>query len=658
MRKLILVLLFLVSNTLSFSQSEWQRTDQYLVKDGKEVFVAGVNYLPSKDWHFALESQGLDLYERDFAAMHELGVKCIRFFPMWPLMQEEADKVSEEMIRKLKKILDLAQKYDLAVQLTPFTGWMSGGSFLPPWARGDLFRDPEIIKGELLLAETLAKNFRGHPALQAYDFGNELNVFVEMANYDYSREDIDLWLKQIHSAFRKGDPDVLITNGIGTGYVHEFDTRIVSRYVDFMAPHTYPWVHRTSQLDPRIGLRTTYSSNYSICWTQMEGKPSMMQEIGKGDNNVPAYMVSDYLAITMISNWADGAAGYLWWGSHNIDADYSIDREHIYLPFRFGEGLSDYKVGRTDSNMGLLTTGNKAKKAGITFRDCNRTIQELGLGWKEESPVAYIVIPEEADFNTSMVKYINPYVLLKQVHADVKMIRESQKVPGDAAAVLVCDFSLSKAGKKNIGNYLKKGGRVYQSGYNDFTDKIQLTGKVDTLQVPRIWTNSKLGTKFSGEPLHTPPLVVKEIVVDDGVRNLAVILSEGESPLEWTFGEPFYCQTNVGKGSYYFLAANLEAALSNTYNPWKEDESCYLYNAFLDEPGVIVDSKFVEVFRKSRNGKSLMILVNHTDEFQRVALSAGEALKFTSLDEKNSFVLDPVHYLKMKPAEHLIFHIE
>ena len=655
MRKHLLILLNICTVLPVWSQSQWTSGDDYLRHNEQDIFICGVNYLPSKDWHFALKTQDLSLFERDFKALHELGVVTIRFFPLWPLLQPEADQLDPEMLLKLGKILDLADKYGLSVQLAPITGWMSGGSFLPEWARGDLFRDPEIVKGEEFLMREIAGYLKNHPALQAYDFGNELNVFAEMGIFTYTPAETDLWMQQINKAIRQVDDQVLLTNGIGTGYPPEFDTRLITRHVDFLSPHSYPYINRTCRLDPTIGLRTTYSGNYSVCWAQMEGKPTMLQEIGESDKGVPVNIQIDFLRISLLSNWADGAAGYLWWGSHDIDYDFTFPEESIYLPFSFSHKLSNYKIGYTDSNMGLLTTDNTTKKSGIAFQECAGLIKQLGTGWKDQLPVCYLVIPDSADFNPSIVKFINPYVLLKQNHVDVKMIRESQTVPGDASAILVCDFQLSKMGKKNIGNYLVNGGTVYQSNFNDFSDSIQFTGSSDSLANPWIWTTSMIGNKPNGEYINTPAMKIREIRTGKGVRNITRLLSGEESPFQWDFGKPFYCKSSIGEGWYFFLPANLESALINTYNPWEKDESYIFYSCLFDQPKITIESKFVEFYLKTKNGQNLLILINHSPEFQDVAIRSEDDIMLTSFDRQEEIHIRDVHYFRMKPAEYKIY---
>jgi len=656
-KNLVFIVLFL-GNTTLYSQSQWAIGNDYLMQNGQDVFISGVNYLPSKDWHFALKTQNLSLFESDFKAMHDLGIETIRFFPLWPLLQPNADQLDLEMLVKLGKILDLADKYQLSVQLAPLTGWMSGGSFLPDWARGDIFRDPDIIKGEEFLVREIARRFNGHPALQAYDFGNELNVFAEMGNFTFLPDETDQWMQSIYNAFREGDKEVILTNGIGTGYVPEFDTRLVAKYADFMSPHSYPYFNRTNRLDPTIGLRTTYSGNYSVCWAQMEGKPTIMQEIGKGDNAVPISLVADFLTITFLSNWADGAAGYLWWCSHNVDRVFSFPPESIHLPYSFGYGLSDYKVGYTDSNMGLLKTDNTPKLTGIAYKDCAEIIKQLGTGWKDNLPVCYLVIPDSADFNPSLVKFINPYVLLKQNHVDVKMIRESQTVPGDADAVLICDFQLSRMGRKSIGIYLRNGGTVYQSNFNDFSDSIQFMGKSDSLVNPLIWTNSMMGMKPSGEYINTVALWVKEIHTGRGVRNLGLLLTGDESPTQWEFGKPVFCHTSIGEGRYFFLSANLESALTNAYNPWENDESFIFYSCLFDPQKITIDSKFVEYYLKTKEGKNLLILINHSTNFQDVAIRSEKEISMISIDQVENITVKDVHYVRMKPAEYKLYFYE
>jgi len=85
-------------------------------------------------------------------------------------------------------------------------------------------------------------------------------------------------------------------------------------------------------------------------------------------------------------------------------------------------------------------------------------------------------------------------------------------------------------------------------------------------------------------------------------------------------------RTYIGKGTYYYLAINLEEALAPTYDPWQQDDSNRIYSILRPEGGVTIDSKYVELFVKTRGAERVFLLLNRSDRFQDVVLRTGKAI--------------------------------
>jgi hypothetical protein len=85
----------------------------------------------------------------------------------------------------------------------------------------------------------------------------------------------------------------------------------------------------------------------------------------------------------------------------------------------------------------------------------------------------------------------------------------------------------------------------------------------------------------------------------------------------------------IGKGEYFFLPADMEKALTGTYDPWKEDASDLIYKALMPESDVEIDNKFVEFYQKSRGSEEMFVLINHSGEFQDVLLQSRKSLTLT-----------------------------
>ncbi len=161
---------------------------RFLERDGKAAFLVGANYIPPRDWLANLRTWDAPTVDADMAALERLGVRTIRWFPLWPLTQPDPDAIDETVLRRVDEVVRLAGRHHIDVQISPLTGWMSGYFVLPPWARGvDLFVDPKALAAEKLLVGHMATRYRGNPAVQGFDFGNELNVVRRVRPHEGDR---------------------------------------------------------------------------------------------------------------------------------------------------------------------------------------------------------------------------------------------------------------------------------------------------------------------------------------------------------------------------------------------------------------------------------------------------------------------------------------
>jgi hypothetical protein len=421
-----------------------------------------------------------------------------------------------------------------------------------------------------------------------------------------------------YRSFKEADPTHPVTNGVGTGFSEHFNAPAVSRSSDYMSVHSYPYFHRTNRLDPPIGQRTTYSVNYMIAWAAMQGRPVLVQETGATEERTTTEDVVRYLRVTAMSAWADGAAGYFWWNSHDIDRAFRLPKEGVYLNHSVKGSTGD--LGPWESRMGLLDGANQAKAAGREFARCAKWIEALGLGWKDERPAVYVVAPASPDFTRTMIDLITPFVLAKQAHLRPRLMRDGDPVPADAAAVVVPGFALSAAGKQAVGAYLEAGGTVYQSWEKDFAETIRLTGQETSPTPTRVWLSGRLGSLASEQELRVPEMPVRGVERAPNADELALLVTGREDPLEYTFGRPLYVRAAVGRGHYYYFAGRLEPALARQYDPWERDQSANVYAAFVADGEVRLDDPSVELFHKTRGEQEIVGLISHSPRARDVAL--------------------------------------
>jgi hypothetical protein len=583
-------------------------------------FLLGANYVPSHDWHTTLENWDAASVDADMAALARTGVRCLRVFPLWPLLQPEPDRVDETKLARLVTILDMARSHGLVVQISPITGWMSGLTFLPPWADGNIFTDERIVAGEESLVRALATRMRGHPALHSWDFGNELNVLVEFMKLEVSPAQADAWMARIYRAFKESDPETPVTIGIGTGFDPRFNTRAIARSSDFLSVHSYPQFHRTNLLDPPLGARTTYSINFTIAWAMAQGKPVLLQETGASEDQATPADIARYLRVTLASAWAEGAVGYFWWCSHDIRPDYQVRTPGFFPRYSLPE-VADGHLSAMERGLGLLTVESKEKPAAVAYRRLGGLLEDLGTGFEDRLPVVYILAPPSDDYFRVMLDLIEPFVLAKRAHARARILQDGDPVPADAAAVVIAGFSPSAAGRERLRAWLQQGGTLYQSLENDFAPAIH-PGPPETLPDARVWLERGAERVTAHRFLTLPPRRVRPVTVDRGVDVLGLLTRGPVEPGAWAFGEPLFVRARVGRGRFFYLGADLEATLLTRYDPWPRDESHLFYQALLPAADVDVDNPAVELVHKARGTEELLLLVNRSESWQDAIVSS------------------------------------
>ncbi len=139
----------------------------------------------------------------DFARIAGLGLDTVRVFLRWDDFALRADTIDATMLERLAVVVSLAADADLRIMPTLFCGHMSGVNWLPAWALdsktphgrfrtiadgvqspygiGDMYAGP-LLDAQLLFARTVGERLRSHPAIVAWDLGNEFSNLREPAN--------------------------------------------------------------------------------------------------------------------------------------------------------------------------------------------------------------------------------------------------------------------------------------------------------------------------------------------------------------------------------------------------------------------------------------------------------------------------------------------
>ncbi len=228
---------------------------------GAAHFRLGVNYWPARAALRWWDHLDVDVLTTDFGRLAAAGFDSVRIFLTWEAFQPSPDRIDGSMLDRLVRIADVAATSRLAIMPTLFTGHMSGVNLIPPWALGDpdptmrfrviadrqvtdrrprnWYSDRDVVDAQTRLAGATARALAGHPALWAWDLGNENSNCSIPPDAALA----DRWLAETTDAIRGADPDAAITVGLHMEDL-ETDRRLgptqAARVCDFLSMHGYP----------------------------------------------------------------------------------------------------------------------------------------------------------------------------------------------------------------------------------------------------------------------------------------------------------------------------------------------------------------------------------------------------------------------------------
>lgn len=262
-------------------------------------FILGVNYWPRRKAMYWWQHFDAGEVRDEFALIAELGLDLVRIFLLWEDFQPEPDRVSSSALSNLETVADTAADLGLHLDVTFFTGHMSGPNWAPSWmlspgkppspsvrqviSRGvpvaggyrNMYHDPVSIAAAGLLLSEVVGRLHDHPAIGVWNLGNEPDLFA----WPRSVAAAQSWLQRMVHTIRDLDPIHPITCGLHADSLLQ-DNRLrvpdVFAEVDWAVMHGYPmyaeWAK--SPLDP------DFVPYLCALTTALSGKPTLMEEFG------------------------------------------------------------------------------------------------------------------------------------------------------------------------------------------------------------------------------------------------------------------------------------------------------------------------------------------------------------------------------------------
>lgn len=232
-----------------------------------------------------------DRVERDFEQMKTLGANVVRVHLQFGKFMTAADAANADNLARLGKLLDLAEREGLYLNLTGLGCYHKAD--VPAWY--DRLGEAERWDAQARFWAAVAGRCRGRGVVFCYDLMNEPVVpggrraagdwlgpafggkhFVQVISLDQKdrpRPDIArAWTKHLAAAVRKADAGALVTVGLvdwsldRPGLTSGFVPAKVAPELDFVSTHIYP---ETGKLDAALTTLDGFAAT---------GKPVVVEE--------------------------------------------------------------------------------------------------------------------------------------------------------------------------------------------------------------------------------------------------------------------------------------------------------------------------------------------------------------------------------------------
>ena len=267
-----------------------------------EPFTFGVNYWPRRKAMYWWSNFDAGEVREEFSIIREIGLKMVRIFLLWDDFQPEPTSVSKEAVDNLVKAADAAAENGLGLNVTFFTGHMSGPNWAPRWLLGgelpppvhqswlrevvsagqitdrgyrNMYHDEVAISAEKLLLKTVVSALRDHPGIWLWNLGNEPDLFA----WPKTSDDGAAWVREMVGLIKTIDPNHPVTIGLHGDGIHRdngFRMDKVYAQTDLSVMHSYPmytpWARQP--LDPDFVPFTC------ALVAALAGKPVLMEEFG------------------------------------------------------------------------------------------------------------------------------------------------------------------------------------------------------------------------------------------------------------------------------------------------------------------------------------------------------------------------------------------
>lgn len=598
-------------------------------------FMLGCNYWASHAGAEMWKNWDEEQVERDMQDLSEYGVKYLRVFPNWkdfqPVMPvyggegrikeymlegcrepENPWYLDEVMLDRFGKFCTVAEKYGMKLIVGLITGWMSGRLFIPSALNGkNLCTDPVALKFELLMVRGIVSRFCDCDVIYAWNLGNECNCMSKVN----TREEAMVWTAAVSNAIRAADPDRPVISGMHSLSVDRDAWRITDQadWNDILTTHPYAYFVPYCRNDPIDSIRTLmHGTCETMLYASVGKKPCLVEELGTlGPNICNDDISGSFMRLNLISNWANGSAGLLWWCAH--------EQLNLETP--------PYNWFMLERELGMLDINRRPKPI---LKEMKKFSDWLGtVDFELEAPVkdALILLTKEQDcWATAFMSFI----LGKQAGVTLDFLAPNLDIPDSAVYFMPSVHSGCPLYARYYNQLLDKvynGAVLYVSNGNAFFNKREEVFGASVI--------SSEDTYDSGTFTFNGSVIPYERYCKVGIEptTAQVLANDGN-------GKPIFTVNNFGKGKIYYLNFPLEDMLSRQNHAF--DGGAYkIYEYVLKE---LLEKKTVRKLNSkvgvTENG-SIATVINYSNEPVKTGLYLQNGKRIGHIFRGNPDYLEP-----------------
>jgi beta-galactosidase len=601
-----------------------------LTQSGK--YVLGCNYWAShagtnmwKDWR-------PEVVDADLKQISEAGMQVIRVFPIWPDFQPiyqfysgegelkevrfkdgplpgtgpGKDGMSVEMLEHFREFADMAQKHNIKLIVGLVTGWMSGQLFIPHALEGrKILSDPTSIMWQIKMVRCMVHEFKNHPAVLAWDLGNECNVMENVPNSQTAY----VWTAAITNAIKAEDQSRPVVSGMHSQTSDsKADWRMQDQgeLTDLLTTHPYPfWTPHTNN-DPANTIRTImHSAAETRFYADISGKPCLVEETGiMGPMEASEAPKSGFLRSILFNNWAQDCHGLLWWCAY--------DQNLLDFP--------PYEWNAVERDLGLFRNDRSPKPVVDEIKKFRKFLDGLPFEVlpKQKSDAVCIL----TDGQDQWAVAYSAFILAKQAGFDIEFQHGDQPIKDASLYILPSIKGLSLINRKewlSILDKVKEGATLYVSFNQGFLSPfIEQAGiEVVTSQ------NRNEPVDFISNDGSIKPFVMSS------TRKLTIAPTSAKVLAHEKDGNPIFTVNAYGKGKIYYLGLPIEMNLTLKPGAFTENPAeCWkIYKAISAEVVaknriVTKNDPFVGITEHDLSAnQKVVVLVNYSPSDKEVPLN-------------------------------------